>query len=109
MRQGLFVHDDVDENGNPTGGTVVGVGVTISWQRGPLGRGAHRQPPNGAFVEDVIDAARQRLMFYQAAIEGRFACTENAEAIQLLEAALRVLDARTKAREAREVEGTHTP
>jgi hypothetical protein len=108
MRQGFLTRNDV-EAGIPTGGTVVGIGLTIVWQRGALGRGPDRKAANGAFVEDVIDAARQRLAFFQEAEGGKFACTENAEAIELLDAALRVLDARTKAREAREVEGTHTP
>jgi hypothetical protein len=98
----------VDENGNPSGGNVVGTGLAIFWQDGPLGRGADRQKPNGAFVETVIAAAKQRLEFYQTASNGKFECCENADAIAYLEMALTRLHSRTKAREARQVEGTHT-
>lgn len=109
MRQTLSIYNGTDSSGNPAGGSVSGTGVSISWQNGPLGRGADRQPANGAFVEGVIEAARQRLAFYQAANGGKFACRENELAIAHLESALTILDERTKAREARQVEGTHTP
>lgn len=99
----------LDEDGNPSGGFVNGVGLTIQWQDGPLGRGVERLKPNGAFVETVIAAAKQRLEFYQTAADGKFNCHENADAINSLNSALRVLDNRTKSREARDVEGTHTP
>jgi len=93
-----------DSAGNPTGGTSWGPGFCISWQNGPLGRGADRRPPNGAFVETIIAAARDRLDFYQ---ESKFACDENKEAIEALNKALKVLNERTQAREARQVEGSH--
>ncbi len=99
----------VDDNGNPTGGTVSGVGLEITWQSGPLGRDGDRKEPNGAFVETVIAAAKQRLEFYQIANNGKFECIENATAIIYLDDALRALHARTIKREARAVEGTHTP
>ena len=95
----------LDDNGNPAGGIVSGTGLSIEWQNGPLGRDADRKPPNGAFVETVIAAAKSRIEFYQ---EGKFACDDNAEAIVLLDKALEVLNRRTKDREARAVEGTHT-
>jgi hypothetical protein len=101
------IENIVDENGNPTGGGVTGTGLLIDWQNGPLGRGAQRQEPNGAFVETVISAAKQRLEFYQMAHGGKFSCAENEDAITHLEAALTRLDERTKNRETREVEGTH--
>jgi len=53
---------------------------------------------------NVIMAAKDRIEYYQ---NSRFACPENAEALEHLNKALAVLDARTKAREARKVEGTH--
>lgn len=108
MRIGFDAQNDCDENGNPTGGSVRGTGFSIDWQNGPLGRGADRKEPNGAFVEDVIDAARQRIKFYQEASQGRFACPENALALRYLDMALEALDQRTRQREARQVEGTHT-
>jgi len=105
-----------DENGNPAGGFVKGEGLSIHWQNGPLGRctcgrqdgthnfGCERQEPNGAFVETVIDAAIQRMEYYNA---GKFRCRENSLAITHLEEALHWLNARTANREKREVEGTH--
>ena len=52
-----------DENGNPAGGVSTVTGATISWQNGPLGKQGtpERKAPNGAFVETVIDMARDRL------------------------------------------------
>jgi hypothetical protein len=94
----------LDDAGNPAGGDVNGVGLAISWQAGPLGRGADRVKPNGAFVETVIAAALQRLEHYQ---DSQFNCVENARAIEHLEEALTALHERTEAREARDVEGTH--
>lgn len=97
-----------DDKGNPTGGSVDGVGLVIEWQNGPLvGRGPVRTIPNGAFVETVISAAKQRIEFFQEAAGGRFACGENAAAIECLQHALNYLDFRTRDREERKVEGTH--
>ncbi len=107
MLQTLTVSNKLDRDGNPAGGEAFGTGLIIRWQDGPLGRGPERSEPNGAFVETVIDAALQRLSFYETASGGRFACAENAEAIAHLRCALACLEARTAAREARGVEGTH--
>lgn len=104
MRAGIKSEHWNDANGNPEGGTTFGNGFAIGWQHGPLGRGAERREPNGAFVEDVIDACADRIRYYQA---GRFASDYNAKALEHLEAALAALDQRTKDREARAVEGTH--
>lgn len=93
-----------DLAGNPTGGWVEAEGLSITWQDGPLGRGADRAEPNGAFVETVIAAAVQRLEYYNA---GKFRCRENSLAITHLEEALHWLNARTAKREAAGVEGTH--
>jgi len=93
-----------DSSGNPAGGTTFGRGFAIGWQNGPLGRDDDRQEPNGAFVEDIIKAAIDRLEYYQAS---RFACAYNADAINHLKWGLSCLEARTAEREARKVEGTH--
>lgn len=93
-----------DEDGHPTGGCTWGTGFTISWQNGPLGRGEHRLEPNGAFTEDIIYAAIDRLEFYQAS---DFACEYNDQAIDHLNAALNALNERTKERVKRKVEGLH--
>ena len=106
-RNSIQVTNHVDSYGNPTGGSVDSVGLTVHWQDGPLGRSP--AAPNGAFVEDLIEAARQRLAFYQQAASGKFACRENALAITKLEEAAMWLQARRAAREARGVQGTHQP
>jgi len=109
MNQGFHSYHWLDKDENPEGGQTSGRGFAISWQRGPLGRGESRTEPNGAFVEDIIGAARDRLWFYQHGGGGKFACEANALAIQLLTTALDVLNERTKDRETRKVEGTHAP
>lgn len=111
--------------GNPEGGTTYGPGFAISWQNGPLGRhvpgcqssdggfrcwnnpvpGCTRKHENGAFVETIIAAARDRLEYYQSS---KFKCGENAEAILHLNNALTALNSRTLSRNERGVEGTHT-
>ena len=100
----FFSDQRTDVNGNPTGGVACGRGFTISWQNGPLGRGADRIEPNGAFVETIIAAAKDRLDFYQTS---KFNCKHNAEAIYHLSEALKWLNERTQKREAEGVEGTH--
>jgi hypothetical protein len=118
MRNGIKSDHWNDAQGNPEGGTTFGNGFAIGWQHGPLGRhapecndgqspcvhGCTRRAPNGAFVEDVIEAAADRLHYYQ---KSRFACESNATALLHLDAALAALAARTKDRERRQVEGTH--
>ena len=96
--------NNTDTNKHPTGGFVSGTGLNIDWQDGPLGRGKDRKEPNGAFVETVIAAAKQRIEFYQ---ESEFACRQNAQAIIALQDALDLLNNRTKEREERQVEGEH--
>jgi len=98
-----------DLDGNPAGGVTWGIGLSIAWQKGPLGRGADRKKPNGAFVEDVIAAALGRIQFYQQTSAGKFACRQNALAITKLKEALFWLNDQTEEREARRVEGTHEP
>lgn len=104
MLSEFFSEQWSDTNGNPAGGVSCGKGFAISWQNGPLGRGEERKEPNGAFVETIIAAAKDRLEFYQ---KSRFNCEANARAILHLEAALTILNERTMDREARNVEGTH--
>ncbi len=104
MKQQIEEHHFSDDVGRPAGGTTQGMGITITWQDGPLGRGVNRIPPNGAFVEGVIQAALGRIQHYQAS---QFKCRENALAITHLEEALHWLQARTEDREERQVEGTH--
>lgn len=107
MLQKIDAVHRVDSEGNPAGGETAGVGITIIWQDGPLGRGSERKEPNGAFVEGVVAAAIDRMKFYQEASDGKFRCRENALAITKLEEALHWMEARTRDRESRMVEGEH--
>jgi hypothetical protein len=76
----------------------------IRWQEGPLvAPDGSRYEANGCFVETVIEAALQRMEFYQ---ETRFACEENQEIIDHLRKAIAWCQERTARREARQVEGT---
>ena len=104
MLQQIVGKHEVDENQMPAGGMTSGVGISISWQNGPLGRGSSRKEPNGAFVEGVIAAAIDRLEWYQSS---KFSCRENALAITKLQEALHWLDWRTRRREVAGIEGTH--
>jgi hypothetical protein len=94
----------LDEQGNPAGGYATGIGFHIEWQNGPLGRGDDRRAPNGAFVEEILKVAIERVRFYN---ETRFRCRENSLAITHMEEALHWMQARTADRESRGVEGTH--
>jgi len=98
------IENVVDENKNPTGGSVKGIGLNIEWQNGTLGIGEERKEPNGAFVETVISAALLRLEFFN---ESKFRCLENSLAITSLQEALFWLEYRTQSRERRGVEGIH--
>lgn len=110
-RVGFKSHHRTTPDGTVTGGASFGTGFTIAWQDGPLlqlegSPEGHRLEPNGAFVEDVLGACLDRLCSFQSS---PYACSENADAIRFLKAALEALERRTKDREARAVEGSHTP
>jgi hypothetical protein len=106
MKQGFNAENFTDEQGRPAGGIVTGKGIRIKWQDGPLGKigSDERQEPNGAFVEDVIEAVIQRIEFYQ---DNGFYCIENYHAIDHLRVALDCLDERTNRRTKEGTEGTH--
>lgn len=109
--------NQLDEGGNPTGGFVdLYVGeeveyapahvVKILWQDGPRGRGEGKPlaEPNGAFVEDVLWAALQRLEFFN---ESKYRDRANSLAITHIEQALQALKDRQLERSHRNVEGKH--
>jgi len=104
-----------DQDGNPTGGftlldlhpgsegTVPAEGdlaIRIRWQDGIVGEDGQ----TGAFIEDVLEAARQRIQFFNST---RFRCRENSLAITKIEEALQWLDWRTRTRLAEGVENTY--
>lgn len=75
----------------------------IEFQQGPIGEvGGVNGVTNEALLAVVID----RLRGFQSS---KFSCRENALALTKLEEALQWLHWRTRGREARGVEGTHTP
>lgn len=105
----------LDGNGNPTGGSVDLIAgapdqdnqkvLSILWQDGPRGKeDGTLAAPNGAFVEDVLWAALQRLEFFQ---ESQYRCRENAIAITKIEEALFIMKDRQLSRSYRGVEGKH--
>lgn len=93
--------DDMD---NPAGGYATGPGMTIAWQDGPRGTNPDGTlaPATGAFVEDALVAAHQRLAFFQGS---EYACEENEAATELIRKAITILETRAKARAARGVLG----
>lgn len=114
----LYAENVLDENDNPTGGFVV-LGVDgiekedteravlhVEWQSKPRKQEGTDEllPPNGAFVEDVIWAALQRLEFFN---EGKYRDRGNSIAITHLEQALQALKDRQLQRSYRGVEGEH--
>jgi len=116
----LHAVNQLDENENPTGGHVI-LGVEangtetpvlhIEWQNGPRGTGetaADGSPvladPNGAFVEDVLWAALQRLEFFN---NSKYRDRANSMAITHIEQALQALKDRQLERSHRNVEGKH--
>lgn len=121
MRQKYEIRNNLDENLNPAGGWVHGwpdkgwpdngfdmadngMGIDITWQDGPLKQSGKEVPPNGAFVEDVLEVCQRRIEFYQAS---KFACPENAQAIAFIQNARDILASRIARREAAGVQGTH--
>jgi hypothetical protein len=93
-----------DADGNPAGGYAHGPGMCIAWQDGP--RGTHpdgaMKPANGAFVEDALVAAYQRLESFQ---QSKYVHLANTQAMSLIAEAIAILHARAQERQARGVLG----
>lgn len=123
VNPGIVAENQVDDNANPTGGYVrliittpkdganAFMALKINWQDGPRGTGEANPdgspvllPPNGAFVEDVLWAALQRLEFFNA---GKYRDCANSLAITHIEQALQALKDRQLERSYRGVEGKH--
>lgn len=117
MRQKITSEHLVDENGLPAGGHTEGIGFAIDWQKGPIEHPDRLTGPttsldvdvgaSGAFVEGIIEAAIDRIRWYQTVSNGRFACRENNLAIRKLKDAIYFLDTRSFQRAQRGVLGTH--
>lgn len=76
------------------------IGQEVRFQHGPIAEVGHNGVTNEALLALVID----RLRGFQSS---KYSCRENAIALTKLEEALHWLHARTRAREARGVEGTN--
>lgn len=88
-----FHEQFLDTAHRPMGGTAWGQGVRVDWQNGPLVFDDEgRADPNGAYVEDIIIIAMERLRFYN---ETDFGCREYAQAITKLEEAIHWLNSHT--------------
>lgn len=111
----LVARNELDENENPTGGEVY-LQVTkdgdtefpalvVNWQDGARGQAdGSLADPNGAFVEDVLWAALQRLEFFN---ESKYRDRANSLAITHIEQALQALKDRQLERSHRNVEGKY--
>lgn len=95
--------DITSEHSIGHGGQTRGTGVQITWHDGARGQGAERKAQNGAYVEDVLIAAADRLQHFEDAGMG---CAENRDAINHIQMALWALDTRARRREAKGVDGT---
>ena len=71
--------------------------IEVKWQEGNVPENG----VNGATIEEVIEVARERI----AELNAKFPCRENSLAITKLEEATHWLEARTKDRIKRGVEG----
>jgi hypothetical protein len=92
-----------DAEGHPTGGSTWAEGfkMEIDWQDGIIGP----EGQNGAFIEDVLEAALQRLRYFNSRPVSR--CRENSLAITKIEEAIQWLDWRTRNRVQQGVENTY--
>lgn len=101
---GILCRNFTDNNGNPAGGYAHGRGISIVWQDGPRGKlpNGELAASNGAFVEDALVAAWQRLKFFQSS---HFDHADNFEAMTHIQRALGSLERRAKERAARGVLG----
>lgn len=89
-----------NEDGTHAGGVSTGIGFTISWQRGPLNEAGR----NGAFLLEVLGACKHQLAYYQ---DSKFACDENAIALNHVKEAIAALESRRNKRKDEGKLGTH--
>ena len=107
--RGLIFGFNFQENGFPHAGWVEcrnrmgDVSWTLRWQPGVLDRTGGYDQPQGAFVEDLLVACKERLKFYQ---KSKAFCEENAEAIEYIQKAEDILVDRRLERRMKGIEGT---
>lgn len=76
----------------PAGGIASGLGLSVEFQNGPVVEGKR----NGAFIEDLLIVAEERLKWYQS---GQLVCEENADALKHIQQALSYLGLRRERRQ----------
>jgi hypothetical protein len=101
----VFADERDPNNGNASHEYSIGIGspgtdLIISFQHGPIAEVGVNGITNEVLLAIVID----RLEGFQSS---KYACLENESALECARTALLHLESRTKAREARGVEGTH--
>ena len=101
----IEINNQTDFNDLPRGGQAYGMGFSIHWQDGPINRETGGKP-NGAFVEDVLEALISRLRFFQG---GPMHCPENELALQSLANAQDHLVGRRALREEQGLIGQNIP
>ena len=79
------------DDGAHDGGVSYGHGFCISWQRGPLNEAGR----NGAFLIEVLEACLSQVVYFQSS---KYACDENALAIEKLDEAIDALRSRRSRR-----------
>lgn len=96
----------LDGDGNPASGYVHGPGFSATFQDGPRGKdeNGNLAPANGAFVEDLLAGAFQRLAHFQGT---KFKHAKNAEAMEHIQRAIDALSSRAQERAARGVLGAN--
>jgi hypothetical protein len=97
----LYVVDGFAATLNPSFEDANHLYTEVLFQNGPIAEVG----VNGITHEALLAIVADRLRSFQA---GPYACRENALALTKIEEALHWLHHRTRAREARGVEGTHT-
>lgn len=96
-----YTIDGFDARSNPsTMESPAFVACHVLFQNGPIKEAG----VNGVTQEALLAIVADRLRCFQS---GPYACKENAAALEHVERAMDLLFARTKARQARGVEGTH--
>lgn len=101
----VYIENETNAEGVPSGGSCKGTGIDIQWQNGALKEpDGTQKEPNGAFVETVLSCCVRRLEYFQ---DSKFKCRENAIAITKIEEAIHWLEARTARRTQAGTEGTH--
>ncbi len=115
IAQDLIIDNRSLEDGTPDGGSAVcfvpcGTNklevLRLNWQQGALVDAATKQerPQNGIFLATLVRVVVDRLEYYQST---KFACSENATALDYFRKGLELLEKRADRRSKEGTLGTH--